>query len=258
MADLATLTAALARALTAPAIDGVPVDAFDGDSDLVRRRLRIYRGNGQANARKALEGAYPIAARIVGDSFFEGLANAFAAATPSTSGDLNEYGATLPAFLASFGPARSLRYLPDVAAMEWRVHCAHYAADAPPLDPAVLAAVPAQRYADLRWRLAPGVARVESRWPLARIFEVHQPDYDGALDVDLDAGGDRVLVYRPRFRVRVRALSPGAYAFVGACAGDRPLGAALAGAQAAEPGWRLDDELRALVADRVLTGFALD
>ncbi len=257
MPDHAQLVAVFARALTARSIESMPVDAFAGDDATVRRRLGIYRGNVQANAHKALRAAYPIVARIVGDEFFAGLSNAFAAAVPSASGDLNEYGAEFAAFIASFEPASALAYLPDVAGMEWLVHRAHYAADAPPLDLSRLADVAPERYGDLRFRIAPGVALRESRWPIARIWEVHQPGFGDEFSVDLDAGPERALVLRPRFRVQVRALSPGAFAFLRACDAGDALADAVARAQATEPAWRPDAELPRLVADRVLVDFAL-
>jgi hypothetical protein len=256
MPDHAALTDAFAHALVARSVDDAPVGAFAGDATRVRERLRIYRGNVQAGARKALRAAYPVVERIVGDAFFDGLANAYAAAAPSKSGDLNEYGDALASFLASFPHVADLPYLPDVAALEWRVHRAHYAADAAPLDPARLAGVPEDRYAALRFAIAPGVAIVESRWPVARIWKVHQPDFDDAFDVDLDAGPERALVFRPRFRVDVRALSAGACAFVRACEAGASLGEAVARAMDAERDWGLDAGLAQFVADRVLVDFA--
>ncbi len=258
MSDLAELTRAFTAALTAPSVDDVPVTAFAGAPEAVRRRLGIYRGNVQANAEKALSGAFPIVARIVGAEFFGGLARAYATENPSTSGDLNEFGAMFAEYLAAFPPAAGLPYLPDVARLEWHVHCAHSAADAPAFDLTRLAAIPSERFPELRLLPAPATALVAAPWPIVRIFAVHQPDYDGEFDVDLDAGPDCALVYRPRFRVQVAALSKGAFEFLSACIEGRDLGAAVARAQAVEPTWRFDAALPGFVADRVLVDFALE
>ena len=51
--------------------------------------------------------------------------------------DLNRLGAHLPAFLVSFSPVAPYPWFPDLAALEWAAHCAHYAADAPALPPIV-------------------------------------------------------------------------------------------------------------------------
>src|SRR5437899_8989323 len=91
--DLATLERAFAAMLTTRTIDDADLATFIGSAARARDRLALYRGNVQVNARKALANAYPICARLVGDEFFDGLAFEYAAREPSTSGDLNEYGA---------------------------------------------------------------------------------------------------------------------------------------------------------------------
>ena len=141
MSDTAALQAAFAQALAVRDVGTADVAMLRGAPRDVRRRLGFYRGNVQASAHKALRNAYPVCERLVGEHFFEGMAYAYAAVTPSTSGDLNEYGATLPTFMRTFAPAAALAYLPDVATLEWRVHRAHYAADRPPLDLRGLAAL---------------------------------------------------------------------------------------------------------------------
>ena len=68
---------------------------FRGSPRAALERLSVYRGNVVGACTKALAGAYPIVAKIVGESFFEGLAREYLRRFPSASGDLNEYGAKL-------------------------------------------------------------------------------------------------------------------------------------------------------------------
>jgi hypothetical protein len=112
-----------------------------GDATQVERRVAIYRANAAAAIAKALAAAYPVVRRVVGDEFFDGLARAFRCGTPSTSGDLGDYGAGFADFLAAFPPARALPYLCDLARLEWAAHRAYGAADAPPWEAGTLAAV---------------------------------------------------------------------------------------------------------------------
>ena len=257
MTDLATLERAFAAALVARKVDDADVSAFDGAPERVRSRLGLYRGNVQTNAVKALTNAYPVVAKLVGDGFMAGMACAFAAATPSTSGDLNEYGEAFADFISTFPPAAELAYLPDVARLDWRVHRAHYAADAAPLDLAKLAAVPPERMGDLRLVLNPACAVVESDWPLARLWQIHQRDYEGAFDVDWDAGGGAVLVDRPQWRVRVRAIEAASAAFLTGCVAGAPLADALSRAQAADRAFALDARLAEWVGERVIVDLTL-
>lgn len=169
--------------------------------------MAVYRGNVFGNWERALAGAYPIVRKIVGADFFRGLAREYARAHPSLSGDLNEYGGQLARFVAVFEHTRDLPYLPDVARMEWLAHRAYYAQDAAPFSLQGLDG-------SSRLRLTPPCALLESRWPLARIWTVHQDDYEGAIDVDLRSGPDRILVHRPAWRAQVRSLAPGDHRFL--------------------------------------------
>jgi hypothetical protein len=257
MADLAALERAFAAALTTRSVDDADVSVFAGPAARVRRRLSYYRGNVQVNARKALGNAYPICVKLVGDEFFDGLAFEYAARKPSGSGDLNEYGAGFSTFLDGFAPIAQVPYLPDLARLEWRAHRAHYAADAPPLDIARLASMPADLFDALTVALHPACALMESRWPLARLWDVHQPGFDGEFNVDFDAGPDRVLVYRPLFRVEVVGLDAGSFAFLGAAQSGASVGAAFARAREADPNFTLDARLRQWVGDRVIVGLGV-
>jgi uncharacterized protein len=192
--------------------------------------LAVYRGNVFGNWAQALESAYPIVRKIVGEEFFRGLAHEYAREYPSASGDLNEYGAQLAAFVADFPHTQDLPYLPDVVRMEWLAHRAYYAADAAPFDPTNICE-------GSRLALTPPCALLASEWPLSRIWTIHQADYEGEIDVDLRAGADRILVHRPRWRAQVRALAPGDYRFLDCAGQGRTLGEALEAAVTEDPGF---------------------
>lgn len=223
MRSLRELQAEFARALRAPAPEGFPAG------------LAAYRANVEGNLAAALAGAYPLVRKIVGEGFFAQLCRAYGARHPSASGDLNRYGGGFARFLSDYQEVADLPYLPDVARMEWLAHRAYYARDADEFDPRALAAVPAERYALLRPRLAPACALLSSAWPLGRIWAVHQDDYRGAFEVDLRAGPDRILVHRPRWRASVDSLGAGDFQLLEAVARGAQLGTALEAALAAEP-----------------------
>jgi len=179
-------------------------------------RLRVHRETTLGALCDALEAAYPVCARLVGAEFFRGAARRFAREVPSRSPDLSEYGAGWAEFLAGFGPARELVWLPDVARLEWALHRARSSAPCESLDPAALAAAGA----DLRLRPAPGTAFLSSAWPVDRIWEANQPDRDGA-GVSLEEGGADLVVAR----------EPDAARFTRVRASERDVLAALASGQ---------------------------
>jgi hypothetical protein len=218
-------------------------------------RVDIYRNNVLGNYRKALAATFPVVKRLVGAAFFDTAIGAFVPAHPSTHGDINRYGGELVRFLASYGPARDLAYLPDVAQLEWSIDQAGIAADAPAFDLAALAALREDAHATLRFVLHPSVRLVESRYPILHIWQVNQPAFEGAADVDLGEGGDSLLVARGAGRVAVERLGPGEAALLRAFAANVPLGKAGSRAVDAEPSFDLPGALRRHVANHVLVGF---
>jgi hypothetical protein len=191
------------------------------------RGMDVYRGNVFGNWAQALARAYPIVCRIVGEEFFRRLARAYAHEHPSASGDLNEYGVHLADFVSRFPQTLDLPYLPDVARMEWLAHRAYYAQDPAPFELHGL-----DESSCLR--LTPPCALLASEWPLARIWTVHQDDYQGAFDIDLRSGPDRIVVHRAGWRVQVRSLAPGDYCFLSMIREGRTLGETLEAALAKE------------------------
>lgn len=218
----------------------------------VAARIEVYRNNVLGNYRKALAATFPVVKKLVGATFFNAAVDAFVRAYPSTCGDVNRYGGDLPDFLADYGPARSLEYLPDVARLEWALDQSGIAADAPAFDLAALAALRQDEYAALRFVLHPSAQLVESRYPILHIWQINQPDHEGADEVDLGEGGDSLLVARGERRVEIERLRAGEAAMLGALAANEPLAIGAALAAKADPSFDLPAALRKNVANHVL------
>lgn len=168
-----------------------------------RARVDVYRNNVRLNRIAALTDAFANVAMLVGDEYFRALARAYVMATPATSANLHEDGATLPAFIRGFAPAAGLPYLADVAEVDWLMQRAYYADDAEPVDRTVLAELGAERFAAASLRLAPSVSVARSSgWPIADILAMHA----GAATARLDAGGQSILIWREDFTVRWQTL----------------------------------------------------
>jgi hypothetical protein len=256
MAELLDFQADFAAALRERARTPAMQRWLAGDADVVDRRLAIYRANMVAAVDKALSSACPVTRQVVGDEFFHALAREYQRGTPSTSGDLTDFGATFDAFLAAFEHTRSLPYLPDLARLEWAVHRANGAADAPDWDAAALAAVEPEQQAAMRFRWTPGLAVVASRFPIVRVWTIHQPGHDGEFSVDWDAA-ETALVARDGFAVRVTACSPADAAFIDASLAGAALGDAVARTLQDHPAFDLGALLGRALAARLVCGFTL-
>lgn len=209
---LAALQQDFAQALVDPLAGGAMLAQLRGDDT----RLAIYRGNLRAHARRALANSYPVIEQLVGEDFFGGLAQAYVQAYPSRDPDLNRYGAQFATFLAGFAPAAELPWLADMARLEWAVHLAWRAPDAPVLDIAALAGLEPDRLAAARLVLHPACAVFESRWAVSRLWLAHQ-EGGPAFPESMEASA-ALLVLRAQWRAGVVELGRAEYAGLAAAA----------------------------------------
>ena len=158
---------------------------FKGPAGLVSQRLALYRGNLAETALKALSAAYPVLRQLVGADFFGGLARAFQRAHPSTSGDLNAYGAEFAQFLEDFEHVAAYPYFADMARCEWAVHRAHFAASAVAVEATQWRSLTPDEFEQLHCRLHPACQLIESRWAVVEIWLAHQGAGEVVMPADL-------------------------------------------------------------------------
>lgn len=194
------------------------------DDTRTAARMALYRGNLAAVWEKALVEAYPVVRQLVGEEFFDALACAYGRAIPSRSGDLNVFGDRFAQFVSTFPQVQSMPWLADVARLEWAVHRAHYAADAPAIDRAHLAALTPEELLATRFSLHPATAWVESRFPVATLWRAHQAQSNVALPDTLDRA-EQALIVRPQWRVQVLSSSAAEIAALTCLRDDAPMAA---------------------------------
>ena len=165
--------------------------------------LAIYRGSVVGKLNRSLRSIYPVCDRIVGEKFFDATAVEFIRRFPSISPDLGNYGAQFANFLANFEPAASLPYLPDVAHLEWHWHRIFNGEDTPPFDFQALGQIPPENWEALIFALPKNSALLQSSYPIHRIWQVNQPEYDGEATVNLDEGGIRIFLWRKDYDMRL-------------------------------------------------------
>lgn len=194
-------------------------------------RLAVYRNNAFNNYRDALADVYPVVVKLVGEDFFGFAARKFILAYPSRSGDLGDYGAEFAAFLRDLPEAQGLPYLYDVARLESAWNGVFHARRAPSLELKRLAAVRPDEQPMLRFALNPAIRLIASDYPILRIWEVCQDGYDGDQNVDLEMGGEALLLMQePDFSITIECLTRGDYAFLAACSNGATVADALGAA----------------------------
>jgi hypothetical protein len=231
--------------------------AVSGLLETNRQRFEVYRTSVLETYRQTLSSIFPVTSRLVGEQFFSQTATQFSRNNESTSGDLNHYGSAFPAFLEMYPPARDLAYLPDVARLEWRWHEAFHATDSRALDLEKLATVSPADYGHVVFKLQSGYRSLQSPYPVDRIWQVNQPQHADPDLVHLDIEPGWFLIYRFDFEVRIASVTCGVHALAEALAQKRPLSGAAQSALEAEPDLDIETVVQWLVAEQIISGFAL-
>ena len=216
---------AFADALLDP--DAPPPEGLVGpDGHPSARRFAVYRNNVVTGLIETLKAAFPVTRRLVGDDFFAALARAHAIQIPPTSPVMLDYGATFADFVGGFEPAAPLPYLRDVVRLERAWTEAYHAAEALPLSPGFLARIPLDELPRACLLLHPSVRLVRSIFPAGTLWSLHE-DVEALRDLDLNRGGEDVMLSRPDADVALNILAPGAADFIAALRDGITIGDAL-------------------------------
>lgn len=229
VSSLAEHQQALLKALFARPIELAASDLavlVQGD---FRRGLKAYQANGHDMAERALSAAYPVIRELLGAESFSDLARAFWHAHPPRQGDLARWGGGLDGFVRDSEQLRPEPYLPDVAAVEWALHRASYAADQT-VDTASFSLLMSADPELVTLELVPGCVALQSPWPVVSILGAHR-DRTPSLEVAgerLRAGvAESAVVWRDGLRARVRDAQAGEVVFLTALRAGASLAAAL-------------------------------
>ena len=189
--------------------DGPPLEPWirvPEGSDLAAR-VAVYTDGYPARLIEALRETFPAFANILGDGSLESLCDRYRQALRDTPVNLNDVGADLPQFLQTDRLREQLAFLPDLAELEWRVTRAFHARLVAAFDPSACADWDLAAWQRARIVFQPGVALLRSSWPLRALHATRHQDRDD-IDVDLEQGGECVLVFRRGFEVVVEAVDP--------------------------------------------------
>lgn len=217
------------------------------------RGLAAYRGTAAAVAERALAGAFPTIAALLGDESFAALARDFWQHRPPVRGDLAQWGEELPGFIGDKESLADEPYLADSARLDWALHVAARAADAVPIETEALQRLADTDPAAMQLVLAAGSALIDSDWPIASIWHAHQRSdaqrFDAVRAALAERRGEAAFVVRRELALRVHALEAADAAFVRALLARAALAAAL---DAAPPSFAFDRWLARALAEQWL------
>ncbi len=198
-----------------------PIGLRNPDGAQATKRFDVYRNNVAASLTDALETAFPVVAKLVGDDFFRAMAGVYLRAHPPKLPMMMFYGDDMPDFLTSFAPAQSVPYLPDVSRLELALRHSYHAADATPIAPDALAQIAPDNLPNVTFTFAPSVHLIASRFPLQSIWLAN------TLGGNVAKIAQPSLITRPEFDPQVDALTPMQAAVCQDLMDGKPLGHAL-------------------------------
>lgn len=216
MASLLELQRAFAAALRDPrAICAVSPPA----------NLAIYRNNAEFAFRKALEIAFPVLRRRVGDDYFRQLAASYRKAFPSRSGDLHWAGRSFAEFLDQHLRDGDYAWLADLARLEWACEEAAIAAELAATEAASLAGFAPEDLERLRFGLQPSLRLMSSAFPIFSVWFANQSE--NAPPVDQSAQSEQGMVRARNGELEVQVLGADVHAYLEATMGGAKLADAM-------------------------------
>ncbi|MDD5267379.1 MAG: DNA-binding domain-containing protein [Methylococcales bacterium] len=221
----------------------------------VEQRLNIYRNNTRLGLTEVLREVYPVVNKLVGDAFFNRLAQAYINLHPSKSACLLTFGGRFSEVIAGYKDAQGLAYLPDTARLEWYVHEAYHAADDSLLDVPALAQLDAESYQRLGFKVHLTGRFIASDYPIGRIWIDNQCDARQESLIDLTKGGCCLLIFRPELEVGIVSLNYADYQCLTALASGLTLIRAVECVIATHPDFDIQPPLKQWLQMGLLTDF---
>ncbi|MCK4587165.1 MAG: putative DNA-binding domain-containing protein [Gammaproteobacteria bacterium] len=219
------------------------------------RRLGIYQNGVAIGYRDALGGVFEVVKKLVGDDFFAHVAESYVRVHSSTSGNVHDFGESFPEYLETFLGLETLPYLSGVARLEWAYHAAFHSPVGEMLNINKLSRVSESQYEQLTLFLSPACYLLRSNYPVLRIWQVNQEDYEGDEVVDLEEGGVALAIVREGKQIAFHSLSPGAFAMLKAISVGETFNTSCQAALNIDSGCDVSKVLQDAVMNRMVVGF---
>lgn len=198
-------------------------NAFGGSARLSPiEQLEVYREQFWLRHVHCLAEDFPVLHALVGEAKFEALVADYLAAHPPKHFQLRHLGDRLADFLG----ARDDALLANLARLEWAYIDAFDAADAPPLDPNAVAAIPEDAWTNARLRLHPSLQLLRLAYPSHEMRAAWWEDRDARPIARVERAPATVAVYRRAFLLYTESMAPLAFEMLERLARGETLGAA--------------------------------
>lgn len=230
----------------------------DIDSSIISAKslMGIYQSSAIANITQTLALTYPVIEKLLGKIFFKAMCREFIYVTWPQSGNMDDYGAEFPDFLAEFEHTKQLLYLKDVAHLEWAFHQSSLADDAPITDWSTLAQI--SDILQLKFLLTPSLSLINSTFPIDKIWQLNQENTSDEMKVELsdEQNNDTFIVlFRQHLKTVVLPVTVGEFALLNAFHNKETFEKSIVRASKKQDDLSVDDSLKKFIELGVISGF---
>jgi len=169
-----------------------------------QHRIWIYQNNVFAATREYLDEVYPATRGVVGADFFKQMAQRFIQTNPPNEGNIHLYGEQMVDIVSQFNTLKQMPYLAPLMSMEWALHTAYFSQISDAIDPN---SIDQETLLTMPVEFNDSVCIIESMLPIYEIHRQSLPDYQGEVSINLDSGGDVILIYKQGHAVHHRQLT---------------------------------------------------
>jgi hypothetical protein len=219
--------------------------------------MKIYQNSALANITQSLSLTYPVIEALVGQDFFRAMCRRYIQTSWPSSGNMDDYGADFPVFLAEFEHAKHLTYLKDVASLEWAFHLSSLADDKHFTDWSTLSQV--SNILQLQFTLAPSFRLINSTYPIDKIWQLNQVDNTADINLDMNVNEDTVIswlvVYRRELKTVILPVTSGEYVLLAAFEQGAAFEEAITDASQEQADLSIDDALKKFIELGIISGF---
>lgn len=183
------------------------------------QRVGIYRNSVHGILWQYLASLYPVCNQLVGEKFFEGFSDLFIDQHPPNTPFLADYGAGFADFMRDHKAFATMRWIHQIAELEWARHCAWHATNQTPADFSVLGTLTEEQQLAIRFKLPDSMQLLHSPYAIHQVWLAHQPeDYAEKIplqDIQLEQES-YVIVWRKQRELHQIPLHQPEWAFLAA------------------------------------------
>ncbi len=203
-------------------------------------QVDVYREQFWLRHQGSLEEDYPTLVHLLGGEAFSALCRVYLREHPPASFSLRDLAADMPSFLAKTAPYRDDGLLADCARVEWAFIEAFDAADAPPLDPSVLATTDEDAWPGARLMFHPSLQLLSLAYPA---HEFRAAVRRGEAPARPEAHATAVAIFRAGERLTCTVVQPVPFELLVRLSKGEALGAACEAVAAMEGAGDLESEI---------------